>query len=253
MVILMSAMAERYMEANKGARVSVTGGGTRSGVAAMINRTADIIAASRDMTEAELKLAISRGVRLESEVIGTDGIAIIVNRSNPIDLARMEDLQGIFTGAFRSWRELGGDDTPLLVYSREASSGTFRYMQETVLKKSDFRSDSRFLPSNASIIEGVSSDRSAIGYVSFGHALHNDRIKMLPVGNETGGSVVPDKTTIGSGDYPIARPLRLYLDKGGSKEARDFVRFCLSAEGQNLVESYGYARVTREKSEVASR
>lgn len=245
MVILMSALAERYTELCPSARVSVTGGGTRSGISAMINRTCDVIAASRDITEMELELAREKGVEPAIRVIGRDAIAVIVNPSNALDSISTDQLKRVLSGACRNWQELGGADEPIIVYSRESSSGTFRYVQENVLENRDFASRARFLPSNTSIVDSISQESAAIGYVSYGHARFSRKVKLLRVSPDAGGKgVAPTLDNMKNGKYPLSRDLNLYLSNDRNP-VLNFTDFCLSPEGQRIVEEFGLVPLQR--------
>lgn len=255
MVILLSALAEEYMKKEPKARISVTGGGTRSGVCALINETADLLAASRDLSSHELELSSKKGIQTDEQVIAVDGIAIIVNKENSVDALTLEDLKAIFTGKLSNWKELGGADQQMIVYSREASSGTFRYLQSEILADQDFSQRARFLPSNSSILASVTAESGAIGYVSLGHAGQDSEVKILKLKrNKKSSPVLADLSTVRSGEYPISRKLILYSAGNSLKKCRKFLDFCMGQEGQKIVERFGYARVSRsEKAELISR
>jgi phosphate transport system substrate-binding protein len=239
MVILMSALAESYIHHRPDARVSVTGGGTRAGVAGMLNGTCDIIAASRDVTKEELELARRNGVTPKKIVIARDAIAIVVNPGNPIESMTREDLQKVFRGQASNWRDFGAAAMPITVYSRESSSGTFRYVQAEVLNNQDFSRMARFLPSNTSIIDSVSQESAAIGYVSYGHVRESKAVKCLLIREKIAGQkIAPTMDNLKSGSYPLSRDLLLYASDN-RPEARAFVDYCLSDEGQRIAEEYG--------------
>jgi phosphate transport system substrate-binding protein len=251
MVILMSVMAERYMQRHQDVRVSVTGGGTRSGIASMINGTCDIVAASRDVTKEELELTKKNGLTPKKLVIAKDAIAIIVNPSNPLRSATLEDLGKIFSGRAANWNELGAGNEPIIVYSRESSSGTFRYMQSQVLHDRDFGKQARFMSSNTSIVDSVSQERSAIGYVSYGHARASKSVKCLPIKVQPVEIISPTIDNLKSGRYPLSRDLLLYINSD-RKLVRSFANFCLSEEGQKTAVEYGYVPIDSKTAAVAA-
>jgi phosphate transport system substrate-binding protein len=245
MVHLVSNWAEAFMQQNPGIEVSVTGGGSGTGIAALINGTTDICAASRRIKEQELRLVIQRNIHPNEIVVARDGIAVVVNPDNPITELTMDKLSKIFTGKDARWSDVGGPDEEIVVMSRESSSGTYVFFQEIVLKKQDYMTDAKLLPATSAIIELVSNDKWAIGYVGLGYALAaKDKVKMVGVkADDKSPAVLPSEQTVKSGEYPIARPLYFYLNGQSEGILKKFVDFCLSREGQKIVEQTGYVAV----------
>jgi len=245
MVHLVSSWAEAFMQRNPGIEVSVTGGGSGTGIAALINGTTDICAASRSIKEKELTLANQKDIHPNEIVVTRDGIAVVVNPDNPINELTTNQLGKIFTGDFPRWSDVGGPDQEIVVLSRESSSGTYIFFQEMVLKKQDYRLDAKLLPATSAIIQSASTDKWAIGYVGLGFALAaTDKVKIIAVKTDVeSAAVMPSDMTVKSGQYPIARPLYIYLDGEPDGTIKKFIDFCLSSEGQSIVTETGYVAI----------
>ncbi|MBX2860729.1 MAG: PstS family phosphate ABC transporter substrate-binding protein [Vampirovibrio sp.] len=272
MVHLVSIWAEEFMDANPTLQVSVTGGGSGTGIAALINQTTDVAASSRDIKEKEMTIAAERGVQPQEIAVARDGIAVVVNPDNPVTELTMAQLHDLFTGAVKNWKELGGPDKPVLIYSRESSSGTFIFFRETVLNNKDYAPKSRLLPATSTIMEAVSSDLGGIGYVGLGFAKEaKDRVKVVNVkADDASPAITPSEDTVKSGEYAIARPLFFYVSQPvtapapegedvqadadgvspqgtqpvvGKPSVNQFIEFCLSEAGQKVVEETGYVSI----------
>lgn len=245
MVHLVSNWAESFMRHSPGTEVSVTGGGSGTGIAALLNGTTDICAASREIRAKESKLAVQKGIQPNEIVVARDGIAVVVNPDNPVGELTTEQLSRIFTGRSRRWSAVGGPDEEIIVLSRESSSGTYVFFQQHVLNKQDFMQGAKLLPATSAIIQAVSTDRWAIGYVGLGYAVGaEDRVKIIAVkADDPSPAVVPSAETIRSAQYPIAWPLYLYVNGQPRGTVKQFVDFCLSGDGQEIVEQTGYVAV----------
>jgi phosphate transport system substrate-binding protein len=245
MAHLAASWAEAFMEANPQSDVSFTGGGSGTGIAALLNGTTDICAASRAIEQKEKELAKQKGIEPVEFVVARDGIAIIVNPANPVTSLTLEQIRNIYTGAFKSWKEVGGPDEPIIVLSRESSSGTYVFFQEHVLRKQDYRQDARLMPATSAIVQSVSDDKWSIGYVGLGYAAEAaEKVKTLPVqADAKAPRVVPSQETVKSGEYSIARPLYLYTAGAPQGAAKEFIDFCLGPEGQGIVRRTGYVTV----------
>ncbi len=242
MVNLSAAWAEAFMKGHPEMTVSVTGGGSGVGIAALLGGSADICNASRDIQPKEKKQGADNGVNPVETNVALDGIAIVVNPANPMTEVTPEQLMKIYTGATTNWKDVNGQDAKILTLSRETSSGTYVFFQEHVLQKQDYASSVRLMPATSAIIEAVASDKAAIGYVGLGYAvMAKDRVKLLPVKADAAApAVAPSEETVRSGKYWIARPLHCYTNgkpKGGAKA---FLDFCLSPAGQAIVREQGY-------------
>ena len=247
MVHLASSWAEVFMEGHAGIEISVTGGGSGTGIAALLNGTTDVCAASRSIKAKELELGEQKGITPKEIVVARDGIAVIVNPENKVDEISMAQLKGIFTGTMTKWSEVAGGSDEIMVLSRESSSGTFVFFQEKVLQKEDYVRSARLMPATSAIVQTVAADKGAIGYVGLGYALGaGDKVKILGVKVEAEGvGVVPSEATVASGEYEIARPLHLYVNGEPTGATKEFIDFCLSEEGQGIVEQTGYVRVKK--------
>jgi len=245
MVYLVSNWAQAFMQKNPGMEVSVTGGGSGTGIAALLNGTTDICAASRKIKNKELMLAIEKYIQPNETVVARDGIAVVVNPANPVNELTIEKLGNIFTGKFTRWSDFGGPDKEIIVLSRESSSGTYVFFQEMVLKKQDYMTDAKLLPATSTIIQSVSTDQWSIGYVGLGYALAaKDKVKILAIkADENSPAILPSEQTVKSGQYIISRPLYLYLNGRPKGTLKEFVDFCISDEGQAIVQETGYVAV----------
>lgn len=245
MVHLASNWAETFMKQNPGIEVSVTGGGSGTGIAALLNGTTDICAASRKIKDKELQLALEKNIHPHEITAAKDGIVVVVHPDNPVNELTLEQLSKIFTDKSCRWSNVGGPDESIIVLSRESSSGTYVFFQEMVLKKQDYMQDAKLMPATSAIIQSVSTDKTAIGYVGLGYALAaKDKVKIIAVkADDNSPAVMPSDETVKSGQYAIARPLFLYLNGEPQGTVRQFIDFCLSAAGQTIVKDTGYVSI----------
>ena len=244
MVHLVSAWAEAFMTAHPDVEISVTGGGSGTGFAALLNKTTDICAASRQIKDQELKLASEKNINPKEIVVARDGIAVVVNPANPLNSLSIEQLGKIYTGAYTNWKQVGGPDAEIMVLSRESSSGTYVFFQEHVLKMKDYTPKARLMPATSSIIQTVETDKWAIGYVGLGYAVEaGSKIKALSV-SDGGKTVAPSEATVKSGEYSISRPLYLYTNGEPTGAIKRIIDFCLGSEGQKIVRETGYITVS---------
>ncbi len=244
MVHLVTAWAESYMQKCPEVNISVTGGGSGTGIAAMINGTTDIAMASRKFKQKEFDLAKKQGITPVEHITALDGIAVVVNADNPVGELTLEQLKQIFTGAAANWKQVGGDDRLITVLSRESNSGTYVYFQKAVLKKQDYAQQARLMPSSAAIIQSVEQDTGVIGYVGVAYA-ENSKAKIIKVKKTFEAQAVsPTMENIKSGGYPISRPLHLYIKSAPTGEIKKFLGFIFSVEGQNIVREIGYVPIS---------
>ncbi len=245
MVHLVSSWAEAYMNKWANTEISVTGGGSGTGIAALINGTTDICAASRKMKPKEIELAEEKGAIPMEHTVAMDGIALVANPENPISALSIEQLGKIYTGAYTNWSQVGGPDEPIGVLSRESSSGTYVFFQEHVLKKKDYTPSARLMPATSAIIQSVSTDAWSIGYVGLGYATAaGDKVKVLAIyETDPALAVMPSVETVLDGSYSIARGLYLYTKGEPEGMIKKFIDFCLSPEGQEIVKETGYVTV----------
>lgn len=245
MVHLVTNWAEAYTDNHPDADVSVTGGGSGTGIAALLNGNTDICAASREMSPEEKQLAKQKNLDIKEYKVARDGIAVIVNPANPINALTLEQLKKIYTGAVDNWSQVGGSPGQIVLLSRESSSGTYVFFQEHVLQKQDYAADARLMPATSAIVQSVAADDPAIGYVGLGYALQAaNRVKILAIKTgESAPAVLPSDDTIRSGEYSLARPLYFYVAAPVSEAVTGFIDFCLSEPGQKIVKEAGYVAV----------
>lgn len=245
MVHLASIWAEVFMDGDKNIEISVTGGGSGTGIAALINGTTDICAASRHIKGKEIDLAAKNNVVPTEHIVAMDGIAVIVHPDNSVQELSMEQISNIFTGTFTNWSEVGGNDQSVLVFSRESSSGTFVFFQEHVMDKKDYTPHARLLPGTSALVQSVSSDTGAIGYVGLGFALEAaDKVNVIKVkATNESTAIEPSEETVVNSSYPIARPLFLYTNGEPRGAAKKFIDYTLSPAGQKIVRETGYVPV----------
>ena len=250
MVNLALAWAETYHGLHPEVNVSVTGGGSGTGIAALINGTVDIANASRVIKAEELANAEKQNIQPMEFVVAKDAIAVVVHPSNPINQLTLEQISAIYSGKINNWSELGGQDRPIVRLSRETNSGTHVYFLETVIrlgKKDDktlFSMDTLLMQSSEGIIVEVSQNPNAIGYDGLGYVTED--MKVLAVARTAEGLfVLPSAATVNDGSYPVARDLYMYTPAeptGAVKVYLDWVR--LSAEAQAIVTQLGFVPVT---------
>jgi phosphate transport system substrate-binding protein len=238
MVILAQRWAEDYMKKNPGKKVQVTGGGSGTGIAALINGTTEIANASRSIKPDEAAKVRDRHNVLPVETaVAKDGVAFYVNEANPVPQLTVDQLHKIYVGDVSNWKDVGGPDAPIVLYSRENSSGTYVFVKEVVLRDDDYSPRAQTLPGTAAVVNAVAKERNGIGY---GGAAYAKGVKELKVVGADGQAYAPSKENVQSGRYPLARNLFMYTRGAPAGEAKQFVDYCLSPEGQSVVTQVGY-------------
>lgn len=242
MVILGQAWAEAYMKSNKGVEISVQGGGSGTGIAALINGTTDICQASRPMKPKEQQQCKARNIKPLAIPVALDGVSIAVNSRNPIKSITKAQLKDIYTGKVTNWKQLGGADAPIVVLSRESSSGTYVYFQDHVLDGQNYSRTVLLMPSTKAIQQELTNNRNAIGYGGLAYFDGKRNVKIIPV-SDGGEAVFPSDENVKSGKYPLARPLYFYTagKKGGV--IGKFIDYVLSPAGQAVVNQTGYVAI----------
>jgi phosphate transport system substrate-binding protein len=236
---LSQAEAEAFMKKNPGTSIAVTGGGSGVGLAAIISGTTDIAQSSRSMKMDEKLKMQEAGKAFKEVIIAYDALAVIVHPSNPVSQLTREQLEGIFTGKISNWKEIGGDDAKIVVYSRETSSGTYEFFKEHVLNKKNFSASALLMPATGAIVQSISQTKGAIGYV--GLAYIEKSVKPLKVSYDKGKTFVDPKVeTAMDKTYPVTRPLYYYYLTKIEKTVSPFLNYILSAEGQKVVLETGY-------------
>lgn len=231
--------AETYMKKNSGSSITVVGGGSGVGISALMDGTTDIAMSSRKMKMDE-KLKLQEAGRAFKEVtIAQDALAVIVNPSNSVSKLTREQIEGIYTGKIKNWKEVGGADMQIIVYARETSSGTYEFFKENVLNRKNYASSCLNMPATGAIVQSVSQTKGAIGYI--GIAYMDKAVKDIAVSYDKGKTfVMASVENAKNKTYPIVRPLFYYYPTTKEKIVKPFVDYVLSAEGQAVVEKVGY-------------
>lgn len=246
LLILGQKWAEIFMKKNPGMVVQVTGGGSGVGISALINGGTDIAQASRPMKDKEKDTMLEkRGIGPHEIPVALDGITVYVNEKNPVEKLTFAQLKGIFQADLKNWKEVGGNDAPIVLYGRENSSGTHVFFKEHVLNKEDYAVSVQPLPGTAAIVNAVAKDENGIGYGGVAYAKGVKEI--LVAHDEESGYFPPTMENIISGKYPISRYLFWYTAGSPKGDVKKLVDWILSPEGQKMVEEVGYFPLPTEK------
>jgi phosphate transport system substrate-binding protein len=244
MVNLALAWAEDYPRVQPNIRISVTGGGTGTGIMALINGTADIANCSREMKPEEITAIKSKGITPVQFIVARDAIAVVVNPTNPVDNLTLKEISDIYVGNVTNWREVGGDDRPIVLLSRESNSGTYMYFLEHVVRLGEkdstllFSPNTLLMPSSEGISAEIRQNPNAIGYDGLGYVTPDQ--KMLAVAPEEGDHyVLPSLATVDDGTYPISRPLYMYTAGEPTGHVKSFIEWVLR-DGQSIVSKLGF-------------
>ena len=248
-VNLALAWAEFYQLEHPDVRISVTGGGSGTGIAALINDTVDIANASRQIKIEEIEKAQSNGIDPIEFVIARDAIAVIVNPENPVSELTLQQISDIYSGKITNWNQVGGDDRPIVRLSRETNSGTHVYFLENVLRLGDKKSKTLFsrntllLPSSEGIIVEVRQNPNAIGYDGLGYVPPD--LKMIGIAVEAGGEyVLPSIETVNDATYPIARDLYMYTAGEPTGIVKIYLEWIITSdEAQGIVGDLGFVPI----------
>ncbi|HBY06658.1 MAG TPA: phosphate-binding protein [Chloroflexi bacterium] len=247
-VNLALAWAERYAVINSDVNISVTGGGSGTGIAALINGTVDIANASRQIKAEEIKAIQANGNDPVEFVIARDAIAVIINPENPVNELTLQQISDIYSGKISNWQQVGGEDRPIVRLSRETNSGTHVYFLEEVLRlgekdnKTLFSTDTLLLPSSEGIGAEVRQNPNAIGYDGLGYV--TDDMKVVAVARAAGSPyVIPSADSVNQGDYPIARDLYMYTDGPPNEVVATYLEWILSPDAQEIVTELGFVPI----------
>lgn len=242
-VNLALAWVEAYTAEHPEISISVTGGGSGTGIAAMINGTVDIANASREMKPEEFEAARKNGIDPVEFIVAQDAIAVVVHPDNPVEQLTLQQVSDIYTGKITNWREVGGEDRPIVLLSRESNSGTYVYFIENVIRlgeESDLlpSPDTLLMPSSEGIGAEVRQNRNAIGYDGLGYVTSEE--KTLAIAADAAGPyVLPSAATVNDGSYAIARPLYMYTAGEPTGALADYMTWVLT-EGQQQVDDLGF-------------
>ncbi|GAP15470.1 phosphate ABC transporter substrate-binding protein, PhoT family [Longilinea arvoryzae] len=247
-VNLALAWAERYQTIRPEVSISVTGGGSGTGITSLINGTVDIANASRQITQEEIAAAQANGIDPVEHVIARDAIAVIVNPENPVSQLTMEQISRIYRGEIANWKEVGGEDRPIVRLSRETNSGTHVYFLEAVVRlgnkndKAIFSPLTLLLPSSEGIISEVRDNPNAIGYDGLGYVTPEVKVIAVSPGNDK-AYVLPSIESVNNQSYPIARDLYMYSKKDDPQAVVDYMQWILSPEAQQIVIDLGFVPI----------
>lgn len=247
-VNLALAWAERYASLHPEIQISVSGGGTGTGISALISGTVDFANASRKIKAEEIAAAEANGIQPVELVIARDAIAVIVNPENPVKHLSLEQISAIYRGEITNWAELGGEDRPIVKLSRETNSGTHVYFLESVIRLGDkestdiFSADTLLLPSSEGIIAEVSENPNAIGYDGLGYV--TEHVKVLAIGRTADGPfIMPSIATVNSNEYPISRDLYAYTTQSPKSIVQAYLEWIVSPEAQTIVSDLGFVPI----------
>lgn len=236
-------LAEEFMKSYPYIYIGVTGGGSGVGVASLINKTCDIATLSREIKPKELAAAEKVGVNPKEYIIAYDGIAIIINKNNPIEKLTIKQLHDIYTGKITNWQDIGGQNLPIVGLSREVNSGTHTYFKEEVVQLADKKNKDEFAPnilllsSSQAIVEETSQNPSAIGYLGMGYV--SDKTKTLKLA-KTDKFYAPSIENVLSKQYPLSRPLYIYTNGQAQGIIKIFIDFIFSKIGQEQFIKTGF-------------
>jgi phosphate transport system substrate-binding protein len=248
MVNLGQAWAEKFMEQNPTISVAVTGGGSGTGIAALLGGTTDIAQSSRNMEGKEVEQAKAKGVNPKEIHVANDGITLVVNPSNSINKLNVQQLSDIYTGKIKNWKEVGGRDLKIVALSRERNSGTHVFFLEHIIKLGDKKNCNEFdpsvlmMPSSQAIIEEVIANPSAIGYVGLGYLSAKEKALAI-AGKNSANYIMPSIKAVTTKLYPISRSLLFYVNGEPSGEVKALIDFVLSDKGQEIVKKMDFVPI----------
>ena len=238
MVILGQRLAEQYMAKNPGTVVQVNGGGSGTGIAALLNGTADLAQSSRPMKGDEKEKAkTARGADVVELPVALDGLAVFVHQTNPVRSLTLAQVKDIFQGKIKNWSAVGGPNATIILYGRENSSGTYDYFREHVLNKEDFTPAVQTLQGTAAVINAVSNDRNSIGYGGIAYAKDARALAISEGGKPPVG---PSEGTVADGTYPLARKLFFYYPSNAPERVKAFADWAITPDAQSLITKVGY-------------
>jgi phosphate transport system substrate-binding protein len=250
LVNLALAWAERYQAEHPEVSISVTGGGSGTGIAALINGTVDIANASRAMTADEIKQAKANGITPVEFVVSRDAIAVVVNPGNPVRRLTLQQISDIYSGKINNWSGVGGENRPIVRLSRETNSGTHVYFLQTVIRLGDkknptlFSTDTMLLASSEGIINEVRLNPNAIGYDGLGYIPKDLAGSVIAVARDASGPyVIPSIATVNDNSYPVSRDLYMYTAGTSAGVIKEYINWILSPEAQGIVADLGFVPI----------
>ena len=246
MVNTVQVLAEKYMAKNPGKTIAVTGGGSGTGIAALLNRTCNIANSSREIKDKERLAAKDK---VNEIVIAIDGLSIIVSKKNKINQLTIDQLGQIYRGEVTNWKELGGSNTAISLYGRQPNSGTYDFFREFVVK-ADYSKQVKEMNGNAQIVEAVKNSNNAtgIGYVGAGYVKTAKDVKVLKIAKSSGAKAYSaEYKYVENGEYPISRPLYQYVAGELTNDEKQFLAYELGAEGQKIIQDQGFFPITKKQ------
>jgi len=251
-VNMVQALAEEFRNQHPDITISVSGGGSGSGIAALINGEIDIANSSREISQEELDQAKANNIEIGTFIDARDGITVIVHQNNPVEKLTLDQIGKIYRGEITNWKEVGGKDMPITLYGRQSNSGTFTFFRDVAVK-GDYASSMRSMNGNSDIINAVAQDETAIGYVGVGYFKQaQNQVKQVLV--PTDGNNYYSSTDLQAIDqklYPLARPLYQYVKMPLTQAVKDFLSFEISEEGQAIVEENGFYPIGPEERAIS--
>jgi len=253
-VQLVSNLVEAFLEKNPQADISVTGGGSGVGIAALLNGEIDLANSSRKMEAKELEQAKNKGLEIQEFILARDGLSIIVHPENPIQQLSIDQIAKIYKGEITNWKEVGGKDEKIILYGRQSTSGTYVFFRNFVVQD-DYSPEMRNMEGNQAIVDAVRADKNGIGYVGVGYVKDENNqprsdIKIIPVAKDKESAAVSplNSEAVKQGKYPIARPIFQYLPHLPQKNSllERFFRFEMSEQGQEIVKKAGFFSINEE-------
>jgi phosphate transport system substrate-binding protein len=237
MVNMAGEWAQKFMAENPDVQVAVKGGGSGTGIAALLNKTVDVADASRELKDEEKTQAQTAGLNPVTTAVARDGVGVIVNTANPVTDITEENLGKIYRGEITNWKDVGGSDAPIVLLGRDSSSGTYAFVQEEVVgKEKTYAKSMQNLQSNQAIVDQVGKSPNAIGYVGLGY--ENDTIKVITVDGKKA-----DTASVLDGSYPLSRALNMITNGEPTGVAKAYIDWILGAEGQKIVTEQGFVPV----------
>jgi len=251
LLVLAQRWAEDFMQKHPEAQIAVSGGGSGTGIAALINKQIEMADASRPMKSQEISDAKANGVDPVEWKVAVDGISVIVHPSNPLESLTATQLKAVYNGSYKNWQNIGGKDADIVTYGRQSNSGTSVYWQEHILKNQKYRTDMQSLNGNADIVDAVARDPNGIGYVGVAYAAaRKGEVKILTIqGKANQPAYEPTSENIASGKYPISRYLFIYTNGVPTGGIKEYLKFIIGDDGQKIAEEVEYIPLPPEISQ----